>query len=109
MIFSGLTSLLLGEMCLGYYVIYEVSWLGWDLVEPLTYTIGQFYFLCSIYFYSKTKRAEGYTSLWNYLNSHYREKVYKKKRFEYMRLGYMKNQLEEVSKKIEELERRKNF
>ena len=23
-----------------YYCIYEVDWLGWDLVEPLTYTIG---------------------------------------------------------------------
>jgi len=24
----------------GYYAIYEVDWLGWDLVEPLTYTIS---------------------------------------------------------------------
>lgn len=24
----------------GYYCIYEVSWLGWDLVEPWTYTIA---------------------------------------------------------------------
>ena len=23
-----------------YYCIYEVDWLGWDLVEPLTYSIG---------------------------------------------------------------------
>lgn len=25
---------------LGYYCIYEVDWLGWDLVEPVTYTIS---------------------------------------------------------------------
>lgn len=23
-----------------YYCIYEVDWIGWDLFEPLTYTIG---------------------------------------------------------------------
>jgi len=29
----------------GYYAIYEVEWLGWDLVEPLTYTISQGMFI----------------------------------------------------------------
>jgi len=56
LIFSALTALLLGEISLGYYIIYEIAWAGWDMVEPVTYTVGQLYFLCSIYFYSKTKR-----------------------------------------------------
>jgi hypothetical protein len=36
-----------------YYCIYEVDWLGWDLVEPLTYTIGQGLFVGGIYYAMK--------------------------------------------------------
>lgn len=37
---AGLSSLFTLQFFLGYYAIFEVSWLGWDLVEPWTYTIG---------------------------------------------------------------------
>jgi hypothetical protein len=29
------------QLSIGYYAIEHVEWLGWDLVEPLTYTFGQ--------------------------------------------------------------------
>ena len=25
---------------IGYHAIYNVGWLGWDLVEPITYSLG---------------------------------------------------------------------
>ena len=28
------------QFVIGYYSIFHVSWLGWDLVEPLTFTVG---------------------------------------------------------------------
>ena len=33
---------------IGYYSIYHVSWLGWDLVEPLTFTVGQGSFIIAL-------------------------------------------------------------
>ena len=29
------------QLGIGYYCIFHVPWLGWDLVEPMTYTVGQ--------------------------------------------------------------------
>jgi hypothetical protein len=28
------------QFSVGYHCIYNVEWLGWDLVEPLTYTVS---------------------------------------------------------------------
>jgi hypothetical protein len=39
-IYGGLYALLLAEFGAAYLMIYEVSWLGWDLIEPLTYSIA---------------------------------------------------------------------
>ena len=37
------------------YMIFFVDWLGWDIIEPLTYTVGVFYTLLGIRFYRKFK------------------------------------------------------
>ena len=34
---------------LGYHCIYNVEYLGWDLVEPLTYTVAQGMFVAGIF------------------------------------------------------------
>ena len=52
LLYSGIFALLLGEFGGAYYMIYEVSWLGWDLIEPLTYSVAQFYFILGLYFYT---------------------------------------------------------
>ena len=33
-------ALMTAQFTVGYHAIYNVEWLGWDLVEPLTYTSG---------------------------------------------------------------------
>jgi hypothetical protein len=35
------------------YMIFFVDWLGWDIIEPLTYTVGVIYTLIGIRFYRK--------------------------------------------------------
>lgn len=35
------------------YMIFFVDWLGWDIIEPLTYSVGVFYTLLGIRFYRK--------------------------------------------------------
>jgi hypothetical protein len=50
--FISLTAFLLaaGQFGAGYYCIYEVPWLGWDLVEPMTYTIAQGMFILGLFY-----------------------------------------------------------
>lgn len=35
------------------YMIFWVDWLGWDIIEPLTFSVGCLYFLISLRFYRK--------------------------------------------------------
>ena len=37
----GALSFFTCQLTLGYHAIYNVEWLGWDIVEPLTYTVSQ--------------------------------------------------------------------
>ena len=104
MVYSFLYSLLLTEFSLFYYMIYEVSWLGWDLVEPLTYSIGQGYFLAGVYFYTRTHNDSNYTNLADFFNNRFRLKLYKKNSFEEERLAFLKTRMERLNAKIADLE-----
>ena len=90
-VYASLYALLLAELAVGYYCIYEVSWIGWDLFEPLTYTIAQGYFMCGVYFYLRNKEETNYKNLADFLKNHYRRKLYKKNGFEPERLNFMKD------------------
>lgn len=45
------------QFFLGYYCIFELSWLGWDLVEPFTYTVGQGSFVLGLLYMLKHRKA----------------------------------------------------
>ena len=40
---------------MGYHAIYNVEWLGWDLVEPLTFTVAQGLFIYGMLAASRNK------------------------------------------------------
>ena len=40
-IFAAMTSWFTVQFGISYYTIFEVDWLGWDLVEPVTYSLSQ--------------------------------------------------------------------
>jgi len=109
MLYSGFFAMLLAELGGAYYMIYEVSWLGWDLLEPLTYSIAQFYFICGLYFYCRNQQDTDYKNVADFLNNHFKNKMYKKKGFEIDRLNFLKKRLTSIDQKINELEHRKTF
>ena len=39
----------------GTHAIYNVEWLGWDRVEPITYTIGQGTFVLGLFYILRMK------------------------------------------------------
>ncbi|CAG9331692.1 unnamed protein product [Blepharisma stoltei] len=39
------------------YTIYGVEWLGWDLMEPITYTVQQGLFMFGVLYFLKTKES----------------------------------------------------
>lgn len=94
---------------MGYYCIYQVPWIGWDLFEPLTYSIAQGYFMCGVYFYLKNKQETNYKNLADFMNNYYKNKIYKKQNFEPERLDFMRTQLQETEAKIDEQEQKKKF
>ncbi|OMJ81294.1 hypothetical protein SteCoe_18288 [Stentor coeruleus] len=53
-----------------YYTIYEVDWLGWDLMEPITFSVGQLGFIISLRYYLKTQASTSYENVMG----HYKDK-----------------------------------
>ena len=45
-------------LCGGTHAIYNVEWLGWDRVEPLTYTVSQGFFILGLYQILRMKNKE---------------------------------------------------
>jgi hypothetical protein len=37
-------------------MIFFVDWLGWDIIEPLTFSVSSLYFLIGLRFYRKFRR-----------------------------------------------------
>ena len=37
---AAMTSFYTMQLLVGYHCIFNVEWLGWDLVEPVTFTVG---------------------------------------------------------------------
>lgn len=105
LLFSSIFVTCLIEFCVGYYCIYEVDWLGWDLVEPLTYTLGQGKFVLGTWFFCKYLSDTNCTDLNSFFNNRFKYRMYKKKLFEFQRLNYLKKQVLEIEDEIREVER----
>jgi hypothetical protein len=43
------------QLGIGYYGIYQVEWLGWDPVEPITYSFAQGGFICGMLYVLRTR------------------------------------------------------
>lgn len=59
----GGLSAVLGQWSFFYYTIYEVEWLGWDLMEPITYSVGQGSFVLGLLYYLSTKTESSYLNI----------------------------------------------
>lgn len=45
------------QFLVGYHSIFNVEWLGWDLVEPMTYTVGQGSFILGLLYVMRNRGA----------------------------------------------------
>lgn len=45
------------------YMIFFVDWLGWDIIEPLTFSVGSLYSLLGLRFYRKFNKDRNEESI----------------------------------------------
>ena len=101
--------LLCAQFGISYYAIYQVEWLGWDLLEPLTYTVAQGLFVVGVGFYCRYTKDVSYQDQSEFFMTRFRRKLYLKKGFEENRLKFLEKELEKINAGIAELERKKYF
>ena len=91
---------------IGYYSIYHVSWLGWDLVEPLTFTVGQGSFIIALLYLLRNKGVN--VDLYTGLEEHWNKKRMKRWELNYgfdlQRYEFLKNKLEKIDAELERAE-----
>ena len=85
---------------MSYYCIYEVDWLGWDLVEPLTYTIGQGLFVMGLLYSFRNLKNPSYSELHEDFKKRRLDRWYLKNGFDPDRLNFLKEELETIEKQI---------
>ena len=100
---TGLCSIQLG---IGYHAIENVEWLGWDLVEPLTYTFGHGTFVLGMLIMLRYKNMIGnnYSDMKEDLVDRRIEKILKKEGdfciMEKDQKAALKDQLRSIEKSI---------
>eukprot|EP00347_Sterkiella_histriomuscorum_P018926 403343635 len=99
--FNTTFALFAAQFGISYYCIYEVEWLGWDLVEPLTYSIGQGLFVAGLVY---SLRNYGKDTSFTSIDKNYHEtrlaRWYNRNGVDPDRLKYLKEELATVQKKI---------
>jgi len=91
---------------IGYYSIYHVSWLGWDLVEPLTFTVGQGSFIIALLYLLRNKgvNVDLYTGLEEHWNKQKMKRWELNYGFDLQRYEFLKNKLEKIDVELERAE-----
>ena len=54
----GALSFFTVQLTVGYHAIYNVEWLGWDIVEPLTYTVSQGLMIGGLFWLLRVKNRQ---------------------------------------------------
>ena len=91
---------------IGYYSIFHVPWLGWDLVEPLTYSVGQGSFIIALLYVLRNKgvNVDLYTGLEEHWNKQKMKRWELNYGFDLQRYEFLKNKLEKINTQLERAE-----
>ena len=91
---------------IGYYSIFHVPWLGWDLVEPLTFSIGQGSFIIALLYLLRNKgvNVDLYTGLEEHWNKQKMKRWELNYGFDLQRYEFLKNKLEKIDVELERAE-----
>ena len=88
-----------------YYTIYCVPWLGWDLVEPVTYSISQgSAILGLLYMYRHRGVGTEFTQLNEYWLERRQRKWLAKYGFDLNRLAFLREKLDRLNNEIKSSE-----
>ena len=104
--FTSASLFFTAQFGVSYFCIYEVDWLGWDLVEPLTYTLGQGMFVGGLLY---TLRNLGKSdTLFSSMDRHHKnrrlERWCLKHGVEPDRLEFLKSELSKLEEQIDQAE-----
>ena len=91
---------------IGYYSIFHVPWLGWDLVEPLTFSVGQGSFIIALLYLLRNKgvNVDMYTGLEEHWNKQKMKRWELNYGFDLQRYEFLKNKLEKIDTQLERAE-----
>ena len=91
---------------IGYYSIFHVPWLGWDLVEPLTFSVGQGSFIIALLYLLRNKgvNVDLYTGLEEHWNKQKMKRWELNYGFDLQRYEFLKNKLEKIDTQLERAE-----
>ena len=100
--FTSAAMFFAAQFGVSYYCIYEVDWIGWDLFEPLTYTLCQGMFVGGV-IYSLRKLGKSDVAF-SSIDNHYKEqrlsKWYIKHGIDPDRLVFLKEELKKIEDEI---------
>ncbi len=105
---SAATSFFTAQFFVGYYAIYHVDWLGWDLVEPITYSVGQGSFILGLVWILMNRGAGVEYSEWQDTQATKDERRWLKKyNFDMRHYKFLKNKLEAIDKQLADVEQQR--
>jgi hypothetical protein len=99
--FTGASIFFAAQFGVSYYCIYEVDWLGWDLVEPLTYSLGQGMFVGGIIYTLRNKTSTAFSAIDDHYRNRRLEKWFIKHGVEPERLNFLQEELAKLERDIE--------
>lgn len=87
------------------YAIYGVPWLGWDLVEPVTYTVSQGTMIGGLYFmYRNRGHGTDYTQLDDFLKQARGKRYRDRYDFDLQRMYFVKERIDSIDQEIKLVE-----
>ena len=89
-----------------YYTIYEVDWLGWDLMEPITFTVSQSGFVLSLYYYLKTKSPQTYENMLKSSENKRKQYLLRKNGVDLSRINALTDEKNRILSLIDVIEKR---
>lgn len=99
------------QLVFGFHFIYNVEWLGWDLVEPMTYTISQGSFIVGMIAIMRSRYQlanSEYKSIEEYWSKDKLNKLHSKEGsidLVRTRFKYLETQINKLELQIAEMER----
>ena len=88
-----------------YYSIFCVPWLGWDLVEPVTYSVSQGSAILGLFYMYKNRGAGvEYTELNDFWFARRQKKWLKKYSFDLHKLEFLRRQNQKLQDEIDQME-----